>query len=360
MAVSRPTYATREQLARATDVRASAHMDAQLDDALEAGAEAVDALCHRTFYPTLATRYFPWPPPQTSKSWVLWLDANELASLTTLVAGGTTIASTDYFLEPDTGPPYNRVEIDLSSSAALASGDTHQRAIAITGLWAGCPITHGDVGTLAAAVSSTTATTISVSNSGTVGVGDIIHPDYGGSSVYEHMLVTGKTMADTGVNIDAGDSLTASKADVSITVSTTTAMPQVGETILIGSERMLVVDVAGSVLTVIRAYDGTLLAAHAGGADIYAPRTLTVTRGAVGTTAATHTDGATLARHVAPGLVRQLNLAEAIAYGQQNGAGWASTAGSGDTARAVVPEGLPRLRAQVYAKHGRKARTRAV
>lgn len=354
MALSRPTYATRETLARATDVRASAHMDAQLDDALEAGAEAADALCHRTFYPQTATRYFDWPPPQTSRSWVLWLDADELASVTTLTAGGTTISASDYFLEPNrSGPPYNRVEIDLDSSAALASAGTHQRAVAIAGVYAGCRLNTTPAGALAEALDAS-ETGVDVTDSSVVGVGDLILCDS------ERMLVTGKTMLDTGVDIDAGDSLTASKADESITVSTTTGMPAAGETILIDSERMLVVDVAGSVVTVKRAYDGTTLAAHSAAASIYAPRTLTVVRGSVGTTAASHSTSTALTRHAAPGLVRTLSLAEAIAYGQQHAAGWARTAGAGDPLRAIAPEGLPKLREQVYAAHGRKARMRSV
>lgn len=352
MALSRPTYATRETLARATDVKASARMDAQLDDALEAGAESVDALCRRVFFPQTATRYFDWPGPQGGRGWVLRLNQHELISVSSLVAGGVTIGAGDYFLRPDDGPPYRRVEIDLDSSAAFASAGTHQRAIAISGEYGHRNATT-PAGALAEALDGS-ETGVDITDSSLVGVGDLLICDS------ERALVTGKSWLDTGVNIDAGDSLASNMADQSITVSSTSGAPAAGETILIDSERMLVVDVAGTTVTVKRAVDGTTLAAHSGGADIYAPRTLTVVRGATGTTAATHSTSTALARHAAPGLVRTLNLAEAIAYGQQHAAGWARTAGAGDTLRTVAPEGLPRLREQVATAVGRQALHRAV
>lgn len=359
MALSRPTYATREQLARATDTRATARMDAELDAALEAGADSIDGgtariggLLQRRFYPWTGTRYFDWPAPQTSRSWVLRLNQHELISASSVVAGGVTVSSSDYFLRPDDGPPYSRLEIDLDSSAALASAGTHQRAIGITGLWSSSSDT-APAGALAEALDGS-ETGVDVTDSSAVGVGNVLLVES------ERMLVTGKTMLDTGVDIDTGDSLTVAKNDVSITVSSTVGAPVAGETILIDSERMLVVDVAGAVLTVQRAADGSLLAAHAAGSSIYAPRTLTVTRGALGTTAAAHSSSTAVSRHIYPGLVRQLNLAEAIAYGQQNGAGWARTAGSGDSARDITPVGLPGLREQAYQAFGRRARHRAV
>lgn len=351
--MARPTYANVDDLKGAADIKATAYMDARIYRALQAGADQVDSLCNRVFYPVAATRYFDWPGEQRSRSWRLWLNQNELVSVSSLVAGGTTIPGANYFLEPNWGPPYNRVEIDLSSSSAFAAGDTHQRAIAVTGVWAGAPITTTPAGALAEALDAS-ETGVDVTDSSLIGIGDLVVVDD------ERMLVTGKSMLDTAVNIDAGDSLTASMSDVSITMSTTTGAPAAGETILIGSERMLVVDVAGSVLTVKRGWDGSVLAAHSANADIYAPRTLTVTRGAYGTTAATHSSSTAVSRHAAPGLLYQLNLAEAIAYGQQDSAGWARTAGAGEALRTVAPEGLPQLREQVVGAYGRQLRTRAV
>ena len=187
-----------------------------------------------------------------------------------------------------------------------------------------------------------------------IGVGQIIKVDS------ERMLVTAKTMIDTGVNIDAADSLTASAADVSITMSTTTSAPVVDEVILIDSERMLVVDVAGSVLTVKRAWDGSVLAAHAAAADIYASRRLTVIRGALGTTAATHADTTAIVKHVVPGLVSELCLAHALTTMGQRLSGYARTVGTGDNQRESSGRGLKQIRDDAYTAYGRKARSAAV
>jgi hypothetical protein len=143
-------------------------------------------------------------------------------------------------------------------------------------------------------------------------------------------------------------------------MSTTTGAPAVDETILIGSERMLVVDVAGSTLTVKRAWDGSVLTTHASGADIYALRTLTVARGAYGTTAATHSDTAALARHVCPALVRDYALGVALVQLLGEQAGYARTAGSGEGQREVTGRGLAQLRRDLIAAYGRKSRIRGV
>lgn len=362
MTVTRATYCTREMVQRALDVKETARQAGQIDRAIEAASDQLDGgatganrgagILKRKFFPEVETRYFDWPNSQWARSWRLWLDQHDLVSVTALTAGGTTISAADYFLRPDDGPPYTRVEIDLDSSAAFSSGNTHQRAISITGTW-GYGADTASAGTLAEALDAS-ETGVDVSDSAAIGVGDLIAVDS------ERMLVASKSMLDTGVSVDAGDSLAASASDVSITMSTTTNAPVVDEVILIDSERMLVVDVAGSVLTVKRAWDGSVLAAHAGGTDIYAPRTLTVVRGAYGTTAATHTTSTAISRHVPPPLVRDLALGLALVQLLGEQAGYARTAGSGDNQREVTGRGLDRIRRDAYAAYGRKARIRAV
>ena len=348
-------YATREDVKRALDSKATARDSAQVDRALEAATKAIESLTHRRFYPWTGTRYADWPNWQYARPWRLWLDANEVVSLTTLVAGGTTIAAADYFLRRGDDidePPYTYIEIDLASSSAFSSGSTHQRQIVMTGLF-GPSADEATAGVLAEALDAS-ETGVDVTDSSAIGVGTIIKVES------ERMIVTARSMLDTGVNIDAGDSLTAATNDVSITMSTTTNAPTVNEIILIGSERMLVVDVAGSVLTVKRAWDGSVLATHAASADIYAPRTLTVVRGELGTTAATHSTALTVNRHIVPGLVRDLAIAEAMSTLLQEGSGYARTAGSGENEREVSGRGIKGLRDDCYWAHGRKARKSAI
>lgn len=351
-------YATREQVMRALDVKLTARSSAQIDRALESASRDVEDLCHRRFYPVQATRYFDWPNPQRAASWRLWLDDNELISVTTLASGGVTIAAADYFLEPNrSGPPYNRVEIDLDSSAAYGGGDTHQRDIQISGLY-GYRNTETTVGALAEALdASETGVDVNAAASAALGVGSVLRVDS------ERLLVTGRTMADTGQNV-GGAGLTAQANSVALAVSDGTAFA-VDEILLVESERMLVVDIAGNTLTVIRAWDGTVLAAHAAGVDIYAPRTLTVRRGALGTTAATHSNGASVVRWDPPGLVRDLVIAEAENRITNEQAGYArtrrTTSGMGTSSdQALTARDLPALRTQVYNAHGRKARLRGV
>jgi hypothetical protein len=351
-------FATREDVMRALDIKLTARNTRQIDRALESASRDVEALCHRTFAPTIGTKSFDYPGGQYARPWRLWLDANELISVTTLSSGGVTISAADYFLEPQPyGPPYNRLEIDLDSSAAFSSGDTYQRAITVTGLW-GYRNDETTVGALAAAVASTAASAVTVdaAASAEVGVGSVLRVDT------ERMLVTNQTMADTGQNV-GGAGLIAQQNSVSLTVTDGSAFA-VDEVLLIESERMLVVDIAGNTLTVQRAWDGTVLAAHAAGVDIHAARTLTVTRGALGTTAATHTDEAPVVRWDPPGLIRDLVIAEALNRVTNELAGYARTrrAGGGLSSndQALVARDLPALRQQVYDAHGRKARLRGV
>lgn len=347
--MARPWNCTREDVKRALDVAETARSNGQIDRAIEAASRTIEGRLHRRFYPELRTMTWDWPNPQRARSWRLWLDANELISVSSVVSGGVTIPASDYLLYPTDGPPYNRIEINLSSSSAWSSGTTHQQAIAITGLY-GYRADEVPAGTLAAAISTTTATTVNVSDAAAIGVGDIIKVDS------ERMIVTGRSMLTTGQTLQTP--LTTSNANVTVAVTNGSAFA-VDEVILLDSERMLVADIGGNNLTVRRAWDGSVLAAHTG-STIYAPRTLTVERGALGTTAATHSSGAAVARHVPPGPVSALCVGLALAQVLQEQSGYARTAGSGEAQREVVGRGLKALWDDAYTACGRQARIRGV
>lgn len=351
-----PVYATREDVMRALDIKLTARTSGQIDRALQSASRSVDGLCHRRFYPQVASRSFNWPDSQYRPSWRLWLDDSELISLTSITSGGQSIATGDVLLEPNrSGPPFNRVEINIGSSAAYGGGNTHQRDITITGLW-GYRDDETTAGVLAAALASASASTLTVDGeaSALCGVGAVLRVGA------ERMLVTGRTMADTGQTV-GGTGLTAQANSVTLTVTDGTAFA-VDEVLLIDGERLLIVDIAGNTLVVQRAWDGSVLAAHAAGTGIYAARTLTVTRGALGTTATTHTDAAPVYRWDPPALVRDLTIAEAVNRVSNEQGGYARTrkTGDGGTERAKAQMDLPDLRTQVYDEHGRKARMRGV
>lgn len=347
-------FATREDVRSALGSASTARDDAQIDRAIASATTAVTELCHRDFAPVLTTKYFDWPARQTSRSWSLWLDRNELISADLVVSGGVTIPATDYNLEPaNYGPPYDCIETRLDRPSAFQAGDTQQRAVVITGLF-GYSDNAAPAGTLAAALSSTTATTVTVSDSTVVGVGDLLRCGD------ERMTVTDKSLVDSGQTLQTP--LTAQKNDVLVPVTDGTLYRK-GEVLTVGAERMRVRDIAGNTLTVERAWDGTQLDAHTGTA-IWFPRLLTVIRGAAGTLPATAISGAALTRWDPPGLVRTLAIGEAMSTLLNEQAGYARTvrsqAGTGTRSVAAVTVELEALRQRVYSNFGRQARIRVV
>jgi hypothetical protein len=330
MALSTPVYCTREQVAGALDVRGTARSAAQIDAILPAARDSVEATLNRVFVPELTTRYFDWPNRSGAASWRLWLEDSEVVTVTTLTAGGVVIPPADYFLEPNSlGPPYDRIEVDLSSSSAFASNTgTYQRAIAVLGVF-GYRLDSAPVGALAEDL-DLTETGVDVTDTSGIGVGDLL------LCGTERMLVTEKGWLTTAQTVQTP--LTASAASQTVAVTDGTKF-FAGEPVLLDAEQMMVTAVAGNNLTVTRAWDGTVLATHTG-STIYAPRTLTVVRASSGTTAATHLTGVALTRHVVPGLVNRLAVAEALITLLGEGSGYARPAGSGGSTRPTPGEAM--------------------
>jgi hypothetical protein len=356
MSFTMPFYATREEVKSALDSHESARNNSQIDRALDSASRAIEALTHRKFFPVLGVRKFDYPQRcnavRRMPYYRLWLNSNELVSVSSLVSGGVTIASSDYFLRRGDDldePPYSYVEINLASGAAFSMVDTHQRQTVITGTW-GWSVDTTSAGLLVGALDAT-QTTVVVSDSSLLGVGDLVLL---GS---EYVIVTDRGSSDTDTTL--GADLTALQSAQTITLAGSGSL-HVGETITVGAESMLVLDVTGSSATVKRAWDGSTLAAHDSGATIYAPRSLTVVRGAQGSTAATHEDGSAVAKHAVPGLLRDLCIAEAMNRLEQEGSAYARTVGSGDAQRPAPGGALKQLRADVVSAYGRGLRMRTV
>lgn len=342
----KPWYTTRESVKQALDVKETARSDWQIDDAIEAASRDIEDCCNRVFYPQVATRYFDWPNTQNGTAYVLWLEEDELASVSVLQSGGVAIDSTQYNLEPaNQGPPYDRIELKLSGSASFGLGNTRQRDVSVAGVFAGAPVTEVLAGTITVALADTTGTTVSVSDPRRFGVGSLLRIDT------ERMIVTERSMADSTQDLQAD--LAATNNAVSVSVSDGTAF-RVDEVILLNSEKMRVGAIAGNVLTVARAWDGTVLATHSG-SSIYRETALTVERGALGTTAATHLINAAVSVWQAPAPIRALNRAQAIDTVLQEQSGYARTVGSGDNARNASGSALGSLWARVE-EHYRRIR----
>lgn len=343
-------YCTREEVKEALDFTETAPRNSKLDRACAAGARAAEAITNRTFYPQIDTRYFDWPNYQYARSWKLWLDANEVVSVSSLVAGGDTIQATDYFLEPNTyGPPYSRVEIDLGSSASFNTANgTQQRSIAISGVF-GYTDEVENTSTLAASGSSAD-TVLTVANATDIGVGSVLKIND------EWVIVSEKYFADTTQNLQTP--LTVAKNDVAVSVTDGTQFAP-GDVLLLDSEKVKVVDIAGNTLTVVRAWDGSILAAHTG-SDIYAYTALKVKRGQLGSVAASHVNGSVVAVLVVPDLIRQLAIAEAVNSLMQESSGYARSEAQESNNPNDIGRGLRGLRDLVRRRYARKARIRGV
>ena len=297
--------------------------------------------------------------------------------MTALSSGGVAIPLNQVFLRPQNpkpGFPYTWVELDRSTQAAWGGLQvTPQNAIAVTGTWGFCADAD-PAGTLAANITAGSAT-ITVSDGSQCGPGDILIAGYGraaapfpsdtlghagllGAYTGERMLVTDRSWNDSTFAQSSGCS-TVSAADNVLTVTGGTW--NVNEMIQLDTERMLIlaVDATGLKLTVRRAWDATILAAH-GGAEVFVSRTLSVLRGQFGTTAASASGGAALYRHRPPSLVRDLNIAEATNRVLQETSGYARTVGSADSLMPATGAGLADLWDEAETAYGRKHRIRAI
>ena len=349
-------YSTREQVKRGAGI-AGDDQDFALDRLIEAVSRRIDGETRRRFIPETATRLYPWPQVVAGRAHVLWV-SHDLCSVTTLQtraqdSSPTTIAAADYFLEPHYhGPPYNRIEIDLGSTAALeASTSTSQRSVSVAGSW-GYGNDTATAGTVASGLASDAAATSFVcSNASLVGVGDTLLI---GS---EQLFVSDRAFAVLGAILIDG-ALTADKSEVTVTVDAGHGILQ-GETIQVDSERMYVSSVSGNNLTVIRAYDGTVLAAHSNNTAVQVNRTLTVVRGVNGTTAAVHANASAVSKYQPPADVVELCVAEVIAAYHQEAAGWGRTVGMGEGVQEFRGSGLGDLRKRVIGSY-RRLRTGTV
>lgn len=343
-------YASREDVMQALDTKAAAYTSSQVDRAIDGASRNVDGLCHRIFYPLTATKLFDYPNVQRARVGQLWLDQNEIASVSSFISGGVVVPPSNYFLMPSAyGPPYDRIDINLGTSSALTAGPlTWQQSLSVTGVWCGCPLDEADAGTLAVAVSTTSATSITVA-SANIGVGRVIRIDT------ERMIVTEKSFITSGQT----GSLTANLNANTLAVADSTVF-RLREELIIDSERVLIVDISSNNLIIKRAYGGSTLAVHTTATIFYA-RQLTVTRGALGTTAATHLINAPIARHVIPALIEELTIAYALIRGLNERAGFARAVSSGDSeSRGSTQRTVLDLEENVRRLHRRSARVRAV
>lgn len=348
-------YAAREQVKRALDIAITQEVNSKVDRAIAGATDSIEGMTNRVFYPILDTRKFDWPDEHGRQGpFRVLFGPNEVigdatGKFTTFTAGGTVIPSSAYMLRNYADrprPPYTYLEMDLSSDYALAAGTTWQQSLVATGLF-GYRNDTVPGGTLAAGVNDTTSTTITVSDSSKVDVGNLILVGT------ERMIVTDKAWVASGATV-SGSALTNQSSNTGVTLSSAAVLQN--EYMMIDSEMMFAYIVTGSLYTVIRAFQGTTIAAHNTGVAAYVPRTLTVQRGAAGTTATTHSQGDAITVWQPPDLINQLCIGEAVNGLLQENSGWAKTVGAGDNVQNAVGAGLEDLRARAQKAFGRKLR----
>lgn len=338
--MAEPCYVTRERVQLTLDQADTFRSNSSIDRAIASASRDVEGVTHRYFYPTLATRYpDPW---RQIRGGILWLDSNvyEMAAVTSLVVDSVTwTVSTDYYLDPEDGPPYTSIRIPRTSSKAWPSDE---RSIVVTGQ-VGASVRTKAAGTLSTSMNSS-VTSMVVSDASLVGVGDLVTLDS------ERVVVTDKALSTTGTTISAG--MTAVMSETTVSVADGTAV-HAGETVTVDSERLFVESIAGNSLTVKRATQGSVLAAHTSGATVYAPRTCTVERACTGTTAAAHSSAITVYVNDPDSLVKELALAFALNNLEQGKSAYARTTGSGESESESAGRGVKQILEDCLARHGR-------
>ena len=352
MAVYLPAYCSREDVKSASDILQTADYNAHIDSAIQSATDDVNRLCNRRFWNEDTTAYWDWPSYQYAYPWRIWFDAAELADVTVNVpvvtTGGQVIPAGQILWGPwNYAPPFTYLELDRSTSAAFGVGDTPQRDVAIAGTF-GYWINSRPAGALAA-LADAGDVTITVTDSSVTGVGDTL------TIGSERLLVSDKAYADTGLAQTGSGCTTDSAADNLLAV--TGAGISAGELLQLDAEVMLAVSVTGTNVTVIRSYDGSVLATHSG-AEVYAGRLLTVLRGQFGTAAASHADSAPATALLIPPAVHELAIAYSQVYVAQKSSAYARFLA--ENTSAIPGQGLPALEDRVNARYGRKARTRVI
>lgn len=382
VSVTTPCYCSRTDAQRAVDFTDGLLTTSAVDRAIQSAARNIEGHLHRNFYPHDGVKFFSWPNDQYAYPWRLWLDRNDVLCLTTFSSGGIGIPLNTCFLEPVNrrpGFPYTWIELDRSSTSTFGgNAATPQHAISVTATW-GFTADADQVTTTSAAISTTAQTTVTLSDSSQVSAGDLLILGYGrGTAPFpadtlghagviqpylgERILVTNVAAADTTCTLTGSGCTSASTGDVLLAAGGAGALIP-GEVVVIDTEEMLIlggVPSLSGVFTVQRAWNGTQLAAHEAGAEIYAMRQLTVQRGILGTTAATYSSGEAVSKHRVPALVRDLAIAEAVNRLLQETSGYARTVGSADMAVPAPGAGLADLWDETTTEYGRKARSRVV
>lgn len=352
-------YTTRESVYQSLEVTETARARELVDRKIGAASRSIEGLLRRRFYPETKDLAFDWPNMSYAPPWEIQVEGdNEIIAVHSVTSGGVDIPVNNLLLrrwDEKPEPPYQRVQINLSTNSVYSGGPTWQESVVFNVDTGFNPTDTSFVdGLLAAGINSSVKSfTINPSTDAelNVGVGSLIVVGT------ERMQVTNRRMADVGTNTAGVLDDTMSARLLSVQDGTKFV---VGEMIQIDAERMRVDEITGNNLSLTRAWDGSTLDEHLSGVDIYAQRLFTVQRGVLGSTAASHLLADNVTCHRFPDLISDLCEAETLVGIEQSASAYARVVGSGLTAREAVGKGLEDLRNQCISRYGRVMRSEAV
>lgn len=362
----RTWLASREDVAMALDLGTSVRDIRALDRVVASATDTITSMSgYPAFSPSVVTRHFPWPAddsPSDYRAWRLYLGRDIFASIESVTVSTANVAVVEgaggfdaYPRNRSADEPIRWLELDRSSGASWSTGSTRpQDQVAVTGV-AGWHDRQKVVGALSGSISDS-VTTLDLSSAGTlrdVGVGNQL------LCGNERMIVVDREPVDTTENLAADLAAYDSSTILSHVGVASGAAYARGEVISIDEEDMLIERIRGNTLYVRRAWGGTTLADHLTGADIWAWRRLIVERGAEGSTAAAHSGAATVTRWLEPPALNALCIAIAIDESMQVGAAYSRTSGTRDSEQNLRSTGIAQA-SKNAARYMRKGRVYAV
>ena len=247
----------------------------------------------------------------------------------------TTLTTADWLTYPrdrmwENGP-YTDIEF-ASSSPNGAVWFNLKDAVVIPGLWGKFKKSAALGVVLAVQQADATGTTLQVADGSTISPGMVLPIEA------EQELVTATGAPTAGVTT-LGAAL--NNADEVITPASVAAA-NVGETIRIDFEKLLVLDKNATQWSVLRGYRNTTKATHSNGASIDAYRTFVVTRGVNGTTAAAHVVSTPIFRYLPPESVSTLCKAIATLLKKLDDAQYAGKTGNAQLGEVFYNNAFPK------------------
>lgn len=257
-----------------------------------------------------------------------------ITHVTSIVNSNVSLASGDYLLLPDgkhwDNGPYTMIEVDPDATN-LSAWDMDPDGIVITGNVCKYEATRALSATLGAAIESTTATAMRVSDGAQVSPGMVLL--LGTEWVFVRATAAPVAAVTTiSAALDAKDEI--------ITVADGSLL-HVGEIIRIGVEQARVLDINGNTVALQRGWNKTTKTTHSISSNVDVYRNFTIERGVNGSTAATHLINAAIQQQVVPEDVNGLARKIATRMLKDASSGYSGRVGDDATGQSIYTYIMP-------------------